>query len=119
MIWPVARFLVQDTSMRPTLQPGDRLMVWQWTWLRGPRRGDLVVARDPELPGLHLVKRVAAGPGEPFAGMAGVDGFVLLGDDPSSSRDSRTFGRVPSRCIVGRVVYRYLPGARRGPIALG
>jgi signal peptidase I len=119
MLWPVARFVVQDTSMRPTLRPGDRLLVWQWPWPRGVRANHLVVARDPELPGLHVVKRVAALPGQRFAGISGQDGYVLLGDDPSSSRDSRTFGRVPAACIVGRVVYRYLPGPRRGPIRLG
>jgi len=30
------------------------------------------------------------------------------------SRDSRHFGPVPRGLVVGRVVYRYLPGARRG-----
>jgi nickel-type superoxide dismutase maturation protease len=119
MIWPLARYVVQDGSMRPTLRPGDRVLVWRWACRRGLRPGDVIVARDPELPGLHLVKRVAAVPGQPFAGISGVDGFVLLGDDPTSSRDSRTFGRVPAESILGRVVYRYLPGARRGRIALG
>jgi nickel-type superoxide dismutase maturation protease len=116
MIWPIARYVVQDASMRPTLRPGDRLLVWRWCRIR---RGDLVVARDPELPGLHLVKRVVAVPGEPFTGISRRDGFVLLGDDPSSSRDSRAFGRVPRTSVVGRVVFRYLPGARRGRIPLG
>jgi nickel-type superoxide dismutase maturation protease len=119
MIWPLARYVVQDGSMRPTLRPGDRLLVWRWRWLRGPRPGDVVVARDPELPGLHVVKRVAAVPGQAYAGVTGRGGYVLLGDDPSTSRDSRSFGRVPLRLIVGRVVYRYLPGQRRGRIGLG
>ena len=75
-----------------------------------------MVVRDPELPGLHLVKRVAALPGQPAAGVNGTDGFALLGDQPASSRDSRGFGRLPRQAIVGRVVWRYLPGTRRGPI---
>ena len=33
---PLQRFIVQDTSMRPALQPSDRLLVGGW--LR-PRRG--------------------------------------------------------------------------------
>ena len=113
MVWPIARYVVQDGSMRPTLSPGDRLLVLRWTCLRGLRAGDLVVAHDPELAGLHLVKRVAALDGEPLAGVSGLDGLVLLGDDPATSRDSRAFGRVPAGLIVGRVVYRYLPGPRR------
>jgi len=116
MIWPVVRFVVQDASMRPTLRPGDRVLVWRWCRLR---RGDLVVAHDPELPGLHLIKRLAAVPGEPCPGISGRDGFALLGDEPASSRDSRAFGRVPRSALVGRVVFRYLPGARRGRIPLG
>ena len=102
--------------MRPTLRPGDRLLVWRWTWLGGLRRNHLVVLRDPEQPGLHLVKRVAAMPGQAYAGVAGLHGLVVLGEDPSASRDSRAFGRVAREAIVGRVVWRYLPGARRGRI---
>jgi signal peptidase I len=112
--WPLQRFVVRDTSMRPSLRPGDRLLVWRWTRPGGLRRGDLVVVRDPELPGLHLVKRVAALPGEPHAGIPGGDGFVVLADEAASSRDSRTFGRLGVQAIVGRVVWRYLPGGRRG-----
>ncbi len=53
---PLRRFVVADTSMRPTLQPGDRLFVFLWP---APKPGDLVVLREP---GAHLtfaVKRVA------------------------------------------------------------
>src|SRR5919204_2144990 len=109
MVWPLARYIVHDTSMRPTLRPGDRLLVWRWTRLTGLRHGDLVVVRDPQLPGLHLVKRLAALPGEAVAGVNGLDGFALLGDDPSTSRDSRAFGRLGPEALVGRVVFRYLP----------
>jgi nickel-type superoxide dismutase maturation protease len=119
MIWPLARYVVQDASMRPTFRPGDRVLVWRWTCLRTLRTGDVVVARDPELPGLHLVKRVAAVPGQAYPGITGRDGYVLLGDDPSTSRDSRSFGRLAMSLIVGRVVYRYLPPQRRGRIGLG
>jgi signal peptidase I len=112
--WPLSRFVVRDTSMAATLRPGDRLLVWRWG---EPRRGDVVVVRDPELPGLHLVKRLAACPGEPCPGVRGRDGYVVLGDQPDASRDSRAFGRLPREAIVGRVAWRYLPGARRGPVA--
>jgi nickel-type superoxide dismutase maturation protease len=111
---PLSRYVVHDTSMAPTLRPGDRVFVWRWPGRL--RAGDVVVVRDPELPGLHLVKRLAGLPGQAVAGVRGTDGFALLGEQPSSSRDSRRFGRLPRQAIVGRVVWRYLPGPRRGPI---
>ena len=43
--------------------------------------------------------------------------LVLHADNPNVSRDSRHFGPVPRRLIVGRVIYRYLPGERRGWVA--
>jgi type IV secretory pathway protease TraF len=42
--------------------------------------------------------------------------LVVRGDNPNVSRDSREFGPVPRRLVVGRVVYRYLPGERRGRV---
>jgi len=89
--------------MRPALQPGDRLLVGRWLWLR---TGDLVVFRDPEQPSTSIVKRVASI--EPNGDL------VVRGDNPNVSRDSRHFGSVARRLVVGRAFYRYLPAARRG-----
>jgi nickel-type superoxide dismutase maturation protease len=100
------RFVVQDTSMRPALEPSDRLLI-----VRGlrPRRGDVVVAQDPERHSIHVVKRVASV--EPNGSV------TLLADNPNVSRDSRHFGAVSRRLLVGRAVYRYLPAERRGWLA--
>jgi len=103
---PLRRFVVRDTSMRPAFDPGDRVLVARWLH---PRRGDVVVARDPEQHSLFLVKRVASI--EPNGDLA------LHADNPNVSRDSRHFGPVPRRLIIGRVIYRYLPGERRGWVA--
>jgi nickel-type superoxide dismutase maturation protease len=99
---PLRRFRVQDTSMQPTLQPGDRILIV--TWL-SPRVGDLAVVRDPEWPSTYAVKRVVA------QSKLGLD---VRGDNVNVSRDSRHFGAVPHRLIVGRVVFRYLPAHGRG-----
>ena len=101
----VIRVEVQGDSMAPTLRPGDRMVV-----VRGlqARRGDIVAARDPRTPSRMLIKRVAA-----------IDAdrrLHLAGDDPSASTDSRTFGPVAGSDLVGRVVWRYWPGDRRGPL---
>jgi nickel-type superoxide dismutase maturation protease len=90
--------------MRPALEPGDRLLVVRWSRLKP---GDLVVLRDPESRSTMLVKRVST--------IDPINGDVTVGgDNPNVSRDSREFGPVPSALILGKVIYRYLPGERRG-----
>src|SRR5438034_2439321 len=47
-MFPLRRFRIEDESMRPTLEPGDYVLVNRWAYrVRPPRRGDLVVVRDP------------------------------------------------------------------------
>jgi nickel-type superoxide dismutase maturation protease len=94
--WPLAWFVVADTSMQPALQPGDRLIVSRWS---RPRVRDIVVVRDPEYKARALVKRIAQRTPEGH--------FVVLADNPNVSRDSRVFGTLAPELIVGRVVWRY------------
>jgi signal peptidase I len=54
--------LVRGASMRPTLEPGDRVAVAPPTG--PPRRGAVVVVRRPGPGGLEVVKRVVGLPGE-------------------------------------------------------
>ena len=101
----IVRVEVQGESMAPALRPGDRMVA-----VRGlpARQGDIVAARDPRTPSRVLIKRVAA-----------VDAarcLHLAGDDPSASTDSRTFGPLARSEVVGRVVWRYWPTDRRGPV---
>jgi len=89
--------------MQPTLRPGDRLLVVRWLPIRC---GDVVVLRDPEAPSTFLLKRVT------HRDASG--NYLVHGDNPNVSRDSRRFGAVPSANVVGRVVYRYRPAHPRG-----
>jgi len=98
-MFPFRRFLVEDESMRPTLEPGDYVLVNRWAYrFHSPKRGDLVVVQDPEMPERFLVKRVsdAAGPTQ----------VRLAGDNRIASRDSRAFGPVPIERVVGKVWIR-------------
>src|SRR5579864_6620725 len=98
----VRRVEVWGDSMAPSLLPGDHLLV-----LRGarPRQGDVVALRDPRDPDRAVVKRVAAVPG----GATTCDGevlhagagYVVLGDNLAASTDSRSFGPVPRRLVLG------------------
>ena len=62
--------------MLPAIAPGDWLLV-DPTTRRWPRRGSVVVVREPDSGDL-AIKRVAAGPGDrvPFA-----DGYLILAED--------------------------------------
>lgn len=100
---------VRGRSMQPLLEPGDRLLVDRWTFRqRAPRAGEVVlVLADGDRP---LVKRVTRAP-ERIAGEIWVEG-----DNASASDDSRRFGALPARSVRGRVVFRYWPPSRIGPI---
>ncbi len=89
--------------MQPALLPGDRLLVLTWA---PPRKDDMIVFRDPEARGTFTIKRVQA--------LTADGDLVVRGDNANVSRDSRHFGAVPRALVIGRVLYRYLPGARRG-----
>jgi signal peptidase I len=111
--WPVRRVAVAESSMEPTLRPGDWLLVWQGTAApRGHREpvtikpGQLVLARNPARPELLVVKRAAwREPG----------GWWLDSDNKrAGARDSAHFGLVPPELIEGRVLGRYWPPPRPG-----
>ncbi len=98
------RVEVVGHSMEPTLTPGDRLLVVR---LGAPRPGDVVAVTDPRRPDRLLVKRVVAVLGGEV---------VVRGDRPDHSTDSRSFGPVPRSSVIGRVVRRYAPADRAGPV---
>jgi signal peptidase I len=118
--------VVAEGSMRPAIEPGDWLLV-DPTTRRWPRRGSVVVFREP-LTDVLAVKRVAARPGDwvPFA-----DGWLQLGDDEAwligdatdevleaaghgAAIDSRKYGPVPVEALQGRAWFRYGPARRVG-----
>jgi nickel-type superoxide dismutase maturation protease len=97
------RVVVEGWSMEPTLAPGDRLLVVR---RRRLRVGDIVAVRDPRGHRV-LVKRVSALIG---------DDVVVRGDNPVASTDSATLGALSRRAVLGRVVRRYAPAWRAGPV---
>jgi nickel-type superoxide dismutase maturation protease len=100
--WRPRRVTVSGDSMRPAFRPGDRLLILPAARVRV---GDVVALPDPRQPDRLMVKRVSACAG----------GLVeVLGDNQAASTDSRDFGAVARRAIVGKVVYRYAPRDRVG-----
>ncbi|WP_214104542.1 S26 family signal peptidase [Acrocarpospora catenulata] len=118
---------VAGTSMVPTYQPGDRVLVRRGAQA-ALRRGQVVVFRRVEPGGASrpaprlretewLIKRIAAMPGDRVpdqvtAGVRAAPGdlvpagrLVVLGDGPTS-RDSRDWGYLPVEEVLGVVMRR-------------
>jgi len=99
--------------MRPTLVPGDCLYVDPLAYREHPpARGDIVVTIDPVEPSRHLVKRVGfvpGGPGPPDGTTVPRGSVYLVAEAERHGRDSREFGPVPVRSLVGRAYRCYRP----------
>lgn len=102
MQWPIWRVAVAERSMEPALRPGDWLLAWRGLRASRPPRvrpGQIVIANNPQLPSMLLVKRAARQ--EP-------GGWFLSSDNPGAGAvDSRQFGPVAPETIKGRVLARY------------
>ena len=84
--------------MSPTLRAGDHLILDPRAYrARAAAVGDVVVARHPLFGSEHIVKRVARCDG---------DRVWLSSDNAEEGTDSRSFGPVPHRLILGRVTAR-------------
>jgi len=100
--WRYSRYAVTGGSMEPALFEGDFVIVDRKAFSRRlPRPGEVILATDPREPSRTLVKRVT------WVDLHGQ--LWLEGDNDEESTDSRAFGRVPPRTLVGRVVFRYWP----------
>jgi len=109
---------VDGISMIPTLKDRQRVLVSRAYWFIGPIHDkDIIVLNDPGGPG-HIIKRVMWMPGENVdpdwrplnAPGPGFDYIVpegklyVLGDNRGKSEDSRIFGFVDMKKIIGKVV---------------
>jgi signal peptidase I len=114
--------------MTAAIEPGDWLFV-DPTVGRWPRRGSVVVFREPDSDEL-AIKRVFAGPGDR---VAFADGYLILGADEAwllsdasdaallaaghgQPIDSRRYGPVRLDLLIARAWFRYAPLRRIGRI---
>jgi signal peptidase I len=108
------RITVRGRSMAPALLPGERLLFDRLVYVRDrPRAGDVVWVAHPLQPELRIVKRVAGVPGDTLDGRTlGRGEYWVLGDNTDESTDSRKFGPVRRRDLLGRAWVRYWPAER-------
>ena len=87
--------------MLPFLNEGDSVIVFRWAYLfLQPKVGDVVVFKHND--GKEYVKRIAA-----MANNNDGKEFFVAGDNEKDSKDSRSFGPINRKSIIGKVVARY------------
>ena len=141
MVSVAQAFQVEQYSMEPNLLPRDRVLVNKFIYhFRPPRSGEIIVLHPPNDPARNYIKRVVAVEGQTVEirdGHVYIDGHALrepylraetngdygpqavpphevfvLGDNRGNSEDSRAFGFVPARSIVGEAILIYWPPPR-------
>ena len=138
IIFVVQAFYIPSTSMEPTLKPGDRILVNKFIYnFRDPKHQEIIVFNYPLDPQRKFVKRVIATPGDKVrikGGNVFVNGkelnedyllepsyldfstvkvpennYFVLGDNRNNSKDSRYWGFVPEKNIVGHPFIIFWP----------
>ncbi len=139
IVFVAQSFLVEGYSMEPTLHNGERVMVEKITYhLRKPKRGEIVIVKNPLDKRDKYIKRVVGLPGDLIEinkGSVYINGILLeedyiaepvafwysheylvpeghvfvLGDNRNHSDDSRRIGPIPYKNVLGRVVAVYWP----------
>lgn len=88
-------FLVEGNSMLPVLKDGDAVLI---NFSEKIRAGDIVLANHPFKKSVKILKRVKE--------FDEKGDLILTGDNAPESSDSRTFGAVPLKYLIGKVTCR-------------
>ena len=95
-----ARFIVEGNSMAPVFLHGERLLVNKLNYLmRSPRAGEVVILRHPQERNRMLLKRIAQ--------VHDKETLSVISEDLENGTDSRSFGPVKKKDIIGRALFRY------------
>jgi nickel-type superoxide dismutase maturation protease len=86
------RVRIEGNSMLPTLNNGDEVLI---ELTANVKINDIVLVKHPYKQSVKIIKRIS---------QINENGVFLVGDNPSESSDSRTFGFVPIKNIEGKVV---------------
>jgi len=137
----VGSFKVYGSSMLPTIEEGEYIMVSKAAYFFGePQRGDIIVFDSPQDPKSDLIKRIIAVPGDTVEirdDKVSVNGiplaepytlepphylmmpeeippghYFVLGDNRNNSSDSHRGWTAPRQNIVGKAWITYWPPYR-------
>lgn len=119
-MWVAQPFMVSGASMEPTYDNGDYLIIDELSYhLRSPRKDEVVVFRYPKKPSIFYIKRIIGLPNDELE----IDGkkiklnkdeYFVMGDNRDNSSDSRVWGPVPEKFMVGRSLARLWPVKKIG-----
>ena len=132
-------FLVSGASMEPNIEQSNYLIIDELTYrFRNPERGEVIIFRYPNGPATFYIKRIVGLPGEQVdvsegkvkinntalnessyvKGVEtygrvhltlGPDQYFVMGDNRANSYDSRSWGPLNKKLIVGRALIRLFP----------
>jgi len=134
----LARVIVENISMEPTLYPGNFVLVNRvaYRWGGQPRVGEIVIFHNPQNLSVDYIKRIIGTPGDTVVAQNGKiyvngaaltepyisappqysgqwtvppDSIFVLGDNRNNSEDSHIWGFVPMKDVIGKALVVYWP----------
>lgn len=134
----LARVIVENISMEPTLYPGNFVLVnrMAYRWGGQTHTGDIVIFHNPQDIAVDYIKRIIGTPGDTVRAADGIiyvngtalnepyisappdytgewtvpqDSIFVLGDNRNNSEDSHVWGFVPMSDVIGKALVVYWP----------
>ena len=89
-------FVIKGNSMFPALKSGDGVI---FNPELEPETGDIILFHHPFIQNLKVVKRIAE--------ITSEGNFIVRGDNPQESTDSRSYGAILAKDVLGVAVCRF------------